>query len=68
MTLPETGKVMIEIVRGSAFSTGRTYTLLTGGNISDATVFALPEGDRGSLVVESGDLYYKPPYFVILVR
>ena len=44
-------------------------TSQTGANLADASAFALPEGDRGSLSIDSGNLVYTAPtYFVIKVK
>jgi autotransporter-associated beta strand protein len=67
-TLTVNGTAAIEFAEGSSFASGRKYTLLSGGNLSDASMFALPEGDRGSLSVEGGNLVYTAPHFYIIVR
>ena len=68
-TLTVNGTAAVEFAEGSAFAPGRKYTLLSGGNLSDSSKFALPAGDRGSLSVEDGNLVYTAPkYFHIIVR
>lgn len=67
-TLTVNGTVAVEFAEGSSFASGRKYTLLSGGNLSDASKFALAEGVRGSLSVEDGNLIYTAPYFYIKVR
>jgi hypothetical protein len=62
-------KVAIAFTPGSVKSVGKSYTLVTGANLADTSAFILPEGDRGSLSIDSGNLVYTAPtYFVIKVR
>ena len=62
-TLTATATVGIKFAEGSIFVPGRTYTLLSGGNLADGdkAKFSLPEGDRGVLSVSSGNLVYTAP-------
>ena len=63
-TLPASGTVAIEFAEGSTFVPGRTYTLLSGGNLDDGDEkkFSLPDGDKGKLDVDaSGNLIYTAP-------
>ena len=62
-------KATIAFTPGSVKSVGKAYTLVTGANLADASAFAIPSGDRGSLSIDSGNLVYTAPtYFVIKVK
>ena len=70
LTQAESGaKATIAFTPGSVKSVGKAYTLVTGANLADASAFALPEGDRGRLSIDSGNLVYTAPtYFYIKVK
>ena len=62
-------KATIAFTPGSVKSVGKAYTLVTGANLADTSAFVLPEGDGGSLSIDSGNLVYTAPtYFLIKVR
>jgi hypothetical protein len=62
-------KAAIAFTPGSVKTFGPSYALITGANLADTSAFVLPEGDRGSLSIDSGNLVYTAPtYFVIKVR
>ena len=62
-------KATIAFTPGSVKSVGKAYTLITGANLADASAFAIPSGDRGSLSIDGGNLVYTAPtYFVIKVK
>jgi len=59
----------IAFTPGSSKIIGQSYTLITGANLSSTAAFALPEGDKGRLSIDSGNLVYTlPTYFLIKVR
>ena len=70
-TFAATATVAIEFAEDSVFAPGKTYTLVSGGALSDGdeAKFSLPEGDKGELDVDaSGNLVYTVPnYFYIKI-
>lgn len=70
-TFAATATVAIEFAEDSVFAPGKTYTLVSGGALSDGdeAKFSLAEGDKGELDVDaSGNLVYTVPnYFYIKI-
>ena len=61
-------KAAIAFTPGSSKIIGQSYTLITGANLADASAFALPEDDNGTLSVVNGNLVYTAPnYFYIKI-
>ena len=62
-------KATIAFTPDSVKLVGKSYTLITGANLSDASAFALHEGGNGRLSVVAGNLVYTAPtYFYIKVK
>jgi hypothetical protein len=69
LTLPNEGKVKVQLAPDSDPSLGTAYTLTSGAGLSDASKFELADGVKGALSVAGGELVYTAPtYFVIKVK